>query len=48
MSFIGNDLLNQVVVERNFNDPAHILAELDAGVQRTLKQDYQGSKSATG
>lgn len=45
MSFIGNDLLNQIVVEHGVNDPAQILAELDANVQRALKQGNQGSTS---
>lgn len=38
MSFIGNDLLNQIVIERGLDDPAQILAELNTGVQRALKQ----------
>ncbi len=45
MSFIGNDLLNQIVVERKIDDPARILAELDAGVQRALKQGSHESVS---
>ncbi|MGQ9897916.1 MAG: SpoIIE family protein phosphatase [Acidobacteriota bacterium] len=38
MSFIGNDLFNQIIVERGIDNPAVVLAELDAGVQRALKQ----------
>jgi serine phosphatase RsbU (regulator of sigma subunit) len=45
MSFIGNDLLTQIVVERKIDDPARILAELDTGVQRVLKQGSHGSVS---
>ncbi|OYT70018.1 MAG: hypothetical protein CFK52_12260 [Chloracidobacterium sp. CP2_5A] len=45
MSFIGNDLLNQIVIERGIHDPARILTEIDAGVQRALKQSDQGLAS---
>ncbi len=46
MAFIGNDLLNQIVVERGVDDPARILTELDAGVQRALKQSNQHGAGA--
>ncbi|QUW04269.1 SpoIIE family protein phosphatase [Chloracidobacterium validum] len=43
MSFIGNDLLNQIVIERGIADPARILTELDQGVRRILKQGHAQS-----
>ncbi len=39
MSMIGNDLLNQLVIERGMTGPADILAELHIGVRRALRQD---------
>lgn len=39
MSVIGNDLLNQVIVERGIHDPAAILTELHYGIRRALKQE---------
>jgi len=38
MSLIGNDLLNQIVIERGIRDPAQILTELDAGIVAALGQ----------
>lgn len=38
MSMIGHNLLNQIVIENGFTDPATILNELHKGVQAALKQ----------
>ncbi len=38
MSLIGNDLLNQIVIERGLHDPARILNELHAGIVAALSQ----------
>ena len=38
MSMVGNDLLNQIIIERNVLDPAQILHSLNEGVIFSLKQ----------
>lgn len=38
MSMIGNNLLNQIVIENGITDPGKILEALNKGVQRALKQ----------
>ncbi len=45
MSMIGNDLLNQIVIERGVRRPAEILDGLHAGVRTALKQ---GTETETG
>jgi serine phosphatase RsbU (regulator of sigma subunit) len=39
MSMIGNDLLNQLVIERGMTSPAGILVKLHEGVRRALRQE---------
>jgi serine phosphatase RsbU (regulator of sigma subunit) len=39
MSMIGNELLNEIVIDREIFDPSTILLELDKGIVRALKQD---------
>lgn len=39
MSVIGNELLNQVIVERGIEEPAAILTEMHYGIRRALKQE---------
>jgi len=39
MSMIGNNLLNQVIIEHGESDPAIILSEMDKGLERLLKRD---------
>jgi len=39
MSMIGNNLLNQVIIEHGHSDPAVILSEMDKGLDRLLKRD---------
>lgn len=43
MSMIGNDLLNQIVVERGITEPAKILEELHLGIQRAFRRDDAGT-----
>lgn len=38
MSMIGNNLLNQIVIEKNITSPEKILQEMNKGVQTALKQ----------
>ncbi|MCS6809123.1 MAG: tetratricopeptide repeat protein, partial [Bacteroidota bacterium] len=38
MSMIGNDLLNQIVLEKNITNPAWILTELHYAVRQVLRQ----------
>lgn len=38
MSMIGNNLLNQIVIEKNITSPEIILNEMNKGVQTVLKQ----------
>ena len=38
MSMIGNNLLNQIVIEKNITQPNLILNEMNKGVQTSLKQ----------
>ncbi len=39
MSMIGNDLLNEIVREKNIHQPSLILAELHKGVRHVLRQE---------
>lgn len=40
MSMIGNNLLNQIIIEKNISSPECILNELNKGVQTALKQGH--------
>lgn len=48
MSVIGNDLLNQIIVERAITDPVAILTELHYGIRRALKQEDAPDQSEDG
>ncbi|MBL4657638.1 MAG: tetratricopeptide repeat protein [Flavobacteriales bacterium] len=48
MSIIGHSLLNEIVKDQNIEDPAIILSSLHEGVNRTLKQNDEESKSNDG
>ena len=48
MSMIGNDLLNQIIIEKNITQPSEILNNLHSGVQHALKQDQQGAETRDG
>ncbi len=48
MSMIGNDLLNQIIVEKNITRPSEILDNLHLGVKQALKQDREGSETRDG
>lgn len=42
VSMIGNDLLNQIIIERDKSDPSEILSSLNRGVKNAFtKDDYQ-------
>ncbi len=41
MSIVGNNLLNQAVIEKKISDPSKILEFLNNGVKQTLKQGNQ-------
>ncbi|WP_338792897.1 7TM diverse intracellular signaling domain-containing protein [Bernardetia sp. MNP-M8] len=45
MSIIGNNLLNQIINEKNIFYPSDILEELHKGVRTILKQDYDSSSN---
>ncbi len=40
MSMIGNNLLNQIVIESNIVEPHQIISEMNFGVQKALKQGH--------
>jgi serine phosphatase RsbU (regulator of sigma subunit) len=44
MSMIGNDLLNEIVKEKNIHSPELILSELHKGVKHVLRQDNTDNK----
>lgn len=48
MSMIGNDLLNQIIIEKNVTQPAEILNHLHRGVQHALKQGQQEIETRDG
>jgi len=48
MSIIGHSLLNEIVRDKNIEDPAEILISLHEGVNLTLKQTEEDSKSNDG
>lgn len=48
MSMIGNNLLNQIVIENRIHDPALILETMHGGIRRALKQDSAETESQDG
>lgn len=48
MSMIGNDLLNQIVLEKNITNPAWILTELHYAVRHALRQTNDLSSNQDG
>ncbi|MBX3101528.1 MAG: SpoIIE family protein phosphatase [Bacteroidetes bacterium] len=44
MSVLGNNLLNQIVIENGITSPKDILAELDNRIRKTLKQEANGNQ----
>ena len=48
MSMIGHNLLNQIIIEKGITDSDQILNELNKGVQKSLKQDVENSKTTDG
>jgi serine phosphatase RsbU (regulator of sigma subunit) len=41
MSMIGNELLNEIILDRRMTNPSEILTELNNGIIRTLKQNIK-------
>lgn len=48
MSMIGNNLLNQIVIEKGITDPGSILNALNLGVQDSLKQGNNEIETSDG
>ena len=48
MSMIGNNLLNQIVIENGITKPAKILTELNNGVQTALNQRHVDAEASDG
>ncbi|MBL4715422.1 MAG: SpoIIE family protein phosphatase [Bacteroidia bacterium] len=48
MSMVGNDLLNQIVVEKRVSEPGDILEKLHTGIRRVLRQDSIDVKARDG
>ncbi len=48
MSMIGNNLLNQIVIEKNITAPDQILKEMNKGVQNALKQGQSDAPTNDG
>jgi serine phosphatase RsbU (regulator of sigma subunit)/CheY-like chemotaxis protein len=44
MSVLGNNLLNQIVIEGSITSPKDILTELDTRIHKTLKQETSGNQ----
>lgn len=48
MSMIGNDLLNQIIIENAVTQPAEILNQLNKGVRRALRQEAINAETKDG
>lgn len=48
MSLIGNDLLNQIIIEKQILEPGEILSKLHDGIRKALKQENEDSQSTDG
>jgi serine phosphatase RsbU (regulator of sigma subunit) len=48
MSMIGNNLLNQIIIEKGITEPAEILNALNMGVQSSLKQGSNEIETSDG
>lgn len=48
MSMIGNDLLNQAIIEKGITKPADILGQLNRGVKQALKQQSENAETTDG
>ncbi|HDY86962.1 MAG TPA: PAS domain-containing protein, partial [bacterium] len=48
MSMIGNDLLNNAVIDKGITEPASILDRLQVGIRFTLRQDRADSEAQDG
>lgn len=48
MSMIGNDLLNNIILEKGFEEPAEILNQMHHGIRFVLRQDKKDALSKDG
>ncbi len=48
MSMIGNDLLNQIIIEKGITRPSEILNQLNRAVKKALKQESENSETTDG
>jgi serine phosphatase RsbU (regulator of sigma subunit) len=48
MSMIGNDMLNQIIIEKGITQPAEILNQLNRSMKRALKQESIKSETTDG
>lgn len=48
MSMIGTNLLNDIILTRKQTDPGQILAELNEGIRRLLRQDEEDARAQDG
>ena len=48
MSMIGSDLLNQIIIEKQLNDPAKVLDEMDKGIKLAFAQSAKEFESDQG
>jgi serine phosphatase RsbU (regulator of sigma subunit) len=48
MSMIGNDFLNQIIIEKGITRPSEILNQLNKGVKKALKQESGKSETSDG
>jgi serine phosphatase RsbU (regulator of sigma subunit) len=48
MSMIGNDILNQIVIEKGVTTPSEILEMLNKGVKKALKQEAARAETGDG
>jgi ligand-binding sensor domain-containing protein/serine phosphatase RsbU (regulator of sigma subunit) len=48
MSMIGSDLLNQIIIEKQLNDPSKVLDEMDKGIKLAFAQSAKEFESDQG
>lgn len=48
MSMVGNYMLNEIVRERKVTTPGDVLAQLNTGIRKFLKQDQEGTTAPEG
>lgn len=48
MSMIGNDMLNQIIIEKGITKPSEILNQLNKSMKRALKQELENTETRDG